>query len=69
MISRVRSVERSLTQDVIDNGLFVVGGNQDGDCRPRSAFQIEVRMTLPAEQTIQREPIMPDGIDADEEQS
>src|SRR5580693_8460642 len=56
-------------QDVSDDGLLVVGGDENSDRRPGSILQVDIRVPLPSEQTIQSEPIMADRIDANQEKS
>ena len=44
--------------NVGDNRFFIVGGDQNCDLGPRRALQINVGMTLPAEEAVEREVIM-----------
>ncbi len=53
-------------ENVGDDFLFVVGGDQDSDWRPIGGIDVDVGVPLESEETVQREPIMAGGVDADE---
>jgi hypothetical protein len=54
--SRVVNFQQRL-QDVADDRLLVMSGDQDRDGRPSCILQVYVWGTLPAEESIQGEPI------------
>ena len=53
-------------QNVGDNFFFVVRGYENGYRWPLGGVDVNVGMTLKAKQPVKREPVMAEGVDADD---
>src|SRR5258708_12046558 len=54
------------SQNVGDHGFFVVRGDKNGDSRPVGGVNVNVGVPLLARDAIQREAVVPQPVDADE---
>ena len=54
-------------ENVGDDLLLVVSGHEHGHGRPVGCVNVDVRMSLETEKSVQREPVVAGGVDADHE--
>ena len=61
-VGRIIHVQQAL-EDIGDDRLLVVGGDQNGHRRPLGNLDVDERIPLPAEEAVQRKAIMPHHVD------
>src|SRR5205823_2531192 len=62
LLSRIVRLQQGF-HDVGDDRLFIMCGDQNSNGRPDSTLQVHIRMALLAEETVQREEIVTERVD------